>query len=70
MRWRLGSLVFGAVLMVLALSSPASGHHNCNHTCAQQLDACVIACNSEPGCTDNCWLTFEWCNCYYCNYCL
>ncbi len=70
MRWRLGSFVFGTALVALAISSPASGHHTCNHTCVQEYTACSKTCNSEPGCMDFCLGQFEHCNCYYCNVCI
>lgn len=69
MRWRLGSLVFGMILVALAISQPASGHHSCNHTCVQAYNGCANNCNSDPGCIENCGIQFEWCNCYYCDYC-
>lgn len=70
MRRKLGSLVFGAVLMALAtLSSPASGDLWCNRECSRQFNVCHDACNSDPGCIMGCQMGFEWCNCYYCNYC-
>jgi hypothetical protein len=59
MRWRLGSVIFGALLVSLAMSPPASGACGCN----QQYFSCMSGCNSYGPCEDNCLYGREICVC-------
>ncbi len=69
MRWRLGSVLFAAILVSLAISSPASGHHSCTHECFQFYQACKTACASDPECIASCSDQFEACRCGGCGIC-
>jgi hypothetical protein len=69
MRWKLGSLVFGTLLVSLAISAPASGDHSCSHDCGQQYQTCKNSCSVGPACWTICRDIYEECLCGGCGLC-
>jgi hypothetical protein len=68
MRWKLGSLVFATLLVVLAISTPARGDA-CRDGCTQQFQACRNSCTAGPACWSICYDIYQDCLCNSCGFC-